>query len=206
MVAILPGWNPAPSAYASPLPTRSGLQESPQPQPVQLLGSKSPDRFHVSADARDRLETFNQIEHVALDILGASGRRYKTLEEVAGDLRRNLFDFENQITPLFSEAGISMRPPLTLQGDGKGNVNVVGTHPHQAAVARIFSGENVLVSRFMVAAARNAIVAAGKDPAFRAAYEVDPQRAIRDHIDDLKRNLLGFQMTFGEDGLTTRIV
>lgn len=205
MVAILPGWQQAYTPYAS-AHTRPAHPPSAQLQPMQLLGSGRADRFHVSPDAYDRYDAFRQIENAALDIMGATGKRYKTLEEVAGDLRQNLIDFDNQITPVFAEAGISTSPPLTLQGDGKGSVNVVGTHPHQAAVARVFSGENVLVSRFMVAAARNAMVTAGKDPAFQAAYAVDPQRAIRDNIDDLKRKLLGFQMTFGEDGLTTRIV
>lgn len=205
MVAILPGWNHASLAYAPP-PSRTPFDAAAQHASTQRLTALGVDQTHISPAAQDRFSFLRRVDDVARTPAGQTGRRYKTLEEVAGDLRRNLTDFDNQITPLFSAAGISTTPPLTLQGDGKGRVNVVGTHPHQAAVAQVFSQENVLVSRFMVAAARNAIVTAGKDPAFQSAYAVDPQRAIRDHIDELKRSLLGFQMTFGAEGLTTQVV
>lgn len=205
MVAILPGWQHASLPQAKPSP-RTPLDAAAQYASTKGFAALETDRVHISTAARERHATLQSLNAAASIPTTHGGRIYKTLEEVAGDLRQNLLDFDNQITPLFAAAGISTTPPLTLQGDGKGSVNVVGTHPHQAAVAQVFSQENVLVSRFMVAAARNAIVAAGKDPAFRAAYEVDPQRAIRTHIDDLKRNLLGFQMTFGKEGLTTQIV
>jgi len=153
------------------------------------------DTAEISALARELSIHIREVTLLTTVTLGASGRKYKTLDEVASDFEDSLTDFKKLFGEFFGALNLDPSKALTLQLDGKGKVVASGENPQTEAVNRTFSQNDVLVSRFAVMAARAAIVnAADTAPGFREAYETNPPGAIKEYIGELKDRLLGFQM------------
>jgi hypothetical protein len=173
---------------------------------AQLLSGTSvsttaTDSVSISAQAYARREMMAAVD-VGESLFGAGADRpYKTLGEVRQDLQADLATFESDFGEYLRLAQVDTGTPLVLQGDGKGHVNVVGEHPDEGSVNRIFSSQPQMVSRFMVMAARASLVDAEKTvPGFAQDYRGDPPAAIREHIDALEERLFGFQYRVDASG------
>jgi len=138
-----------------------------------------------------------RLSEMWLDALGASGTgRAKTLAEVGQDLQEDLAGFESILGEAFPLAGIDTSTPLVLRPDGKGHILAGKDHPDAATSDELFAGSSPMVGRFMVIAARSALLqAAETSPEFRQAYQADPIAAVEEFEPLLEETMLSFRMS-----------
>lgn len=137
---------------------------------------------------------------------GQRGDGFKSLFEVGQDFAADFKSFTGMLGQALSMAGLGASEPLTFAPDGKGHVRVEGEHPDAAPANEMFEGNKTMVSRFMVVAARAALMDMGTDPGFAQAYDQDPAKTIESHEEDLKGRLLGFRLTAFQATFTTSFV
>ncbi len=181
-------------------PAGTGSRRSTQPPPASRgYAQTSVDDFTFSAEAMQK-STLATILNMVSGSREDANSGIKTLAQVGQDLQEDLAAFDDLISGIFSAADIDTSQPLTLQADGRGHVLVQSEHKDARAVNDLFAENSVMVSRFMVIAARSSILdAAETEPGFKADYEKDARQAIRTHIDALKERMLGFRMRIGEE-------
>ncbi len=190
---------PMAAMAAPPFPAQSRpAQQEPNAQafPAPHPGIASRDTVDLSAATYERYALQARLDTFSVIYDNASTRgRTKTLAEVGQDLQANLADYEELLGGLLRETKVDPETELVLQADGKGHVNVVEEHPDGRAVETLFAEHSVLVSRFMVMAARASILhAAETHPTFRQDYQADARGAIEEHIGVLEEHLFDFQL------------
>lgn len=145
---------------------------------------------------------FDQLMGVSKETIGG---QYKTLGQVGEDLAADLAGFETLANQMFSMAGVNLANPITLQGDGVGNLQQVGDkHEDSEKIGKVLTSNSVMTSRFMVAAARASILhAAETNPEFTTDYNANPPETMEKYEEVLKEYMLSFQMTISSSGLET---
>lgn len=167
-------------------------------------GGSATDAIATFAEIRTRY-TQDVYELLFPSKANAGSGSYKTLDEVAGDFENDFNQLTGILGQVFQMAGVSFENTISMSLDGVGGITVSqeGGDGDAASTAKsFFSGDNSMVSRFAVMAARGAITqAATSVGGFDAAYQEDPAGAIREYIGDLENLLFGFTLTAGADGM-----
>ncbi len=201
---LLPTMAPTPQLVAQNY--RAAFQTRPNSQPFAAndVSYDPVDILDVSDQARD----FAQ-EQRLLDLLAQIGTtgprgRVKTLAEVGQDLQADLAAYDTLLGAVFRRLDVQTDEALVLKPDGKGHVLVENDHPDARTVDNLYGRNRTLVSRFMVIAARAALLnAAETDPGFRSAYEEDAIAAIEENVPLLKDRLLSFRLRVEKGALST---
>ena len=195
----------ATAAPPFPAPSRAA-QRGPnaQPFPAPTPGAGPLDTADLSAATYERYALHARLDTFSVIYDSPAQGRTKTLAEVGQDLQANLADYEELLGGLLRETKVDPATELVLQADGKGHVNVVEDHPDGRAVETLFAENSVLVSRFMVMAARASILhAAETHPTFQQDYQANARGAIEEHIDVLEEHLFDFQLRVQDGELAT---
>ena len=161
------------------------------------------DSLAISQIAREMANSLKELDVFSCIFPNADPcRETKTLEEVESDFQGDFAGFAGMFAEVSSMLGLDSGQSFVMGLDGVGGMIVDGTGQRAEGMATrlegLFKGNQTLVSRFAVMAARAALTdAADTVEGFRSAYESDPVAAIKDNIDELKERLLGFRTRAG---------
>ena len=155
-----------------------------------------------SLSAYARNWTTEQLFSVTSDTIDG---KYKTLNTIGSEYAEELSAFESFAGDLFSMAGVNLKQPVTLQSDGIGHLQQVGTlNDDSERVSGVLKDTPKLTSDFMLIAAKASILqAAETNPEFVADYNSSPSQTMEKYEDVLKDYMLSFQVTLSNKGVET---